>query len=317
MFKRKASLLIVIATRQPQVPEALDAALAHLGAVRLERREALSCSGAYRALAGAHLAIVDPTDLTTDAAAPALEAALQSPCLVAVASAAFLADPLHYLEAAAAAPGVAAVLPPRCVAFTALAGGVGKTTLALAAALAFHRATGLPAAVIEASLGPSALLAVTETEGADVYRVLTQGAPYPVWRGVTLAPLAWDTARLLPPEQVRAAWETLAAQHVFTACDAPAWQPLYEHLPATQALVLADHRPDAQAAAVALLARWRTEGYPAALGLNRAGLGGRWAMPEKPVLALPAVRNPLTLGAQILPAFYPGWRAQGGRGKSA
>ncbi len=308
MFKRKMPLWVVIATRQRQVPEALDAALAQLSAVQLERREALSCSGAYRALAGAHLAIVDTADLRADAAAPALAVALQSPGLVVVDSATFLAAPLHYLELAAAARGLGGVWPPRRGAFTALAGGVGKTTLALATAQAFHRATGLAAVVIELSPGPAALLAVTETSGADLYQIITQGAPYPVWRGVTLAPLNWETARLLPTAQLTAAWEALAAQHILTLYDAPAGHPLWEHVQADLTLVLADHRPDAQAAAVAVVAQVRARGQAAALVLNRAGLGGRLALPEAPVVTLAAARDPQRCGAQLLPALYPGWR---------
>lgn len=311
LLKRSTQLTVVVATRHAQVIGALERSAAQLGTVGLERREALSREGAYRALHGAQLAIVDLEDLAPGPDAStveALEAALSSTQIVAVDSTTFLRDPLHYLEAAVAGGGLGALLPPRCVAFTALAGGVGRTTLALATALTFHRATGLPAAVVELSPGPSALLARTATQGADLYQVLTQGEPYPTWSGVTLVPLSWETARLLAAERLREAWETVAARHIYTAFDAPAWHPLYAHVSAAVTFVLADQRPEAQAAALLLLARLREEGQTAALGLNRAGLGGRLALPEKPVFALRTVRDPLTLGRQALPAIYPGWR---------
>jgi hypothetical protein len=310
MGKRKRSLVVVVATRYPGVIPALETAAASREGVRIERREALSLDGAYRALRGAHLIVVDPDHLApgpADLPPAALEAALNSDSLVAVDGVTFAGDAAGILELAVAQTGLGAMLPPRRVAFTALAGGVGCTSLALATAAAFHRATGLPAAVIELTPGPPALLPATGVTGADVYQALTQGAAYPVWRGVTLAPMAWETARLLPPGQLQQAWEAVAARHIYTAYDAPAWHPLWEQVVVDRALVLADQRGAAQSAALALAARLRGEGWDVVLGLNRAGVAGAVALTEKPGFALKAVRDPLRLGPPVLRAIYPGW----------
>lgn len=313
MFARKQDLIVVIATRQPEVVAALEQAAATLTDVKLARREAVSLDGAYEALHGAHLAIVDPGQLVPGRGAVSvgsLEAALDTGSLITVSGAAFLADAATYLELALATTGLGAMLPPRAVAFTALAGGVGKTTLALGTALAFHRATHLPAAVIELTPGPSALLAQTGAAGADLYRAVTQGEGYPVWRGATLVPMAWDTVRLLPPEQVLSVWRAVQNAHIYVAWDAPAWHPLWELVEVQRTFVLADQRPEAQGGALHLLARLREEARDAVLGLNRAGIGGALALPEKAAFALRHARDPLALGPQVLRAVYPGWRGR-------
>ncbi len=313
-WKRNPTLVVVVATRHPEVLAALATAAQHLKQVHLERREALSVAGAYRALAGAHLALVDPDALTgeDEVTRQALQAALASPRLITAAGAAFVAAPVALLEAAVAAAGLGTLLPPRSVAFTAWAGGVGQTTLALATTRAFHAATGLPAAVIELVPGPSALRAALNVEGADVYQVVSQAAAYPTWEGVTLGLMDWGTAQLLTPEQLTAHWQQIAREHVFVAYDAPAWHPRLDQIQVAQVYVLADHRADAQVAAVALAEQLRAAGYaPEAvrLGLNQAGLAARLALPEKPAFALQTTRRPVaTLGGAVLQAIYPGWR---------
>ena len=311
-WRRKQQLVVVLATRQAQAPAALAGAAALLEDVRLERREALSAAGAYCELQGAHLAVVDLAELAgTTEERQRLESALQSPDLVRVDGQTFVQDPVAALEQAVARAGLGSMLPPRSVAFTAWAGGVGKTTLALASALAFHRETGLPTAVVELAPGPSALRAVTGAEGATLYQVVTQGAAYPTWEGLTLGLMDGATAELLAPEQITAHWQQLHAEHIYVAYDAAAWHPLVEYVRAAQTYVLADGRPDAQVEAVNLAEHLRTQTESrVALGLNRAGVAGRVSLPEKPAFALGNVRDPLRgkLGRQVLRAVYPGWR---------
>jgi hypothetical protein len=223
----------------------------------------------------------------------------------------FVTAPVQVLEQAVAAAGLGAMLPPRRVAFCGWGGGVGKTTLALATAKAFHEVTSLPAAVIELAPGPSALRAVTDIEGDTIYEVVSQHGEYPRWEGVTLALMDWSTAELLSPDQIQAHWRRLAGEHVFVAYDAPAWHPLVDFVAADQVYVLADGRPDAQVEAVALAQQLRNAGYvedAVRLGLNQAGVAARVALPEKPAFTLKTTRRPLTLGAEVLKAVYPGWR---------
>jgi hypothetical protein len=315
-WKRKRKLVVVLATRHPRALAALDEAVQHLEKVQIERREALSVAGTYAALQGAHLAIVDPSALTgdNDEDEQRLEAALGSAGLVRVAGQTFVSSPVQFLEQAVATAGLGTMLPPRSVAFTGWGGGVGKTTLALATAKAFHKATNLPAAVIELAPGPSALRAVAEiaeAEGDDLYAVVSQRGVYPSWQGVTLALMDWGTAELLTAEQIREHWQALAQEHVFVAYDAPAWHPLAGCVDADQIYVLADARPDAQVEAVALAKQLRSNGHAddaVRLGLNQAGVAARIALPEQPAFTLNTTRRPLTLGRDVLRAIYPGWR---------
>jgi hypothetical protein len=311
-WKPKQHLVVVLATRHTHAPPALEEAAAHLEDVNLERREALSVEGAYQELQGAHLAIVDLSDLAgAEADRERLESALHSPNLLHMDGQTLVMDPVAALEQAVAQAGLGSMLPPRSVAFTAWAGGVGKTTLALASALAFHRETGLPTAVIELAPGPSALQAVTGVEGATLYQVVTQGGVYPTWEGLTLGLMDGSTAELLAPDQIVAHWQQVHAEHIYVAYDAGAWHPLMEYVNAERIYVLADDRPDAQVEAVKLAQdlRSQVEGQ-VALGLNRAGLAGRVSLPEKPAFSLKKVRNPLNgkVGQQVLQSVYPGWR---------
>jgi hypothetical protein len=313
-WNRKQRLVVVLATRHPRALAALTKAAQHLEQVALERREALSIAGTYRALEGAHLAVVDLSALTGEEDTehyPRLEAALQSPGLVYVDGQSFVANAVPFLEQAVATAGLGTMLPPRRVAFTGWGGGVGKTTLALATAKAFHEATHLPAVVIELAPGPSAIRAVTGAAGAAIYQVVSQGHGYPTWAGITLALMEWGTAELLTRQQIRAHWAQLAQQHVFVAYDAPAWHTLLELVQTDHVYVLADARPDTQLEAVALaeqLRRERAANTVIKVGLNRAGVAGRVAMPETPAFALKTTRQPFALGRDVLQAVYPGWR---------
>jgi len=308
MFKRRKDLTVLVATPTPGVLPALVEAAQHLQRVTLARREALSASGAYAHLTGAHLAIIDPETLAgADAERAQLTAALQGARqLVVVSGAAFLEDPSTYLERAVQSSGLGEMLPPRAVAFTALSGGVGKTTLALATARAFHATTRLPAVVIELSPGPAALYALAQIEAPTLYEVLEQGAEFPTWEGVTLAGMDWSLARLLEPVRVTELWAKLAARHIFTAGDAPAWHPLFSHLPASHYLVLTDARPDVANAALALQASLRQQDLPVELAINRGGAVARVNLPAKPALQLPTLRDPWQAGALVLKAIYPG-----------
>jgi hypothetical protein len=152
---------------------------------------------------------------------------------------------------------------------------------------------------------------VTGVEGATLYQVITQGAAYPTWEGLTLGLMDGATAELLAPEQLTAHWQQLHAEHIYVAYDAAAWHPLVEYVRAVQTYVLADGRPDAQIEAMSLAEHLRTQTESrVALGLNRAGVAGRVSLPEKPAFALGNVRDPLQgkLGQQVLQAVYPGWR---------
>lgn len=346
MFGRKRTITIIVATRHGEALAALEEAgkglppaCARLHSLpgqtggqagRLARREALSTDGVYRALPGAHLAVVDLGALVESPDMPRerLIQILAGGDLPVIDGLAFAANPAHYLDQARAASGLAEALPGRRVAFTGLAGGVGKTTLSLALARHFRYKTGLPVVVVELCSGPSALLALVGAgeRQAHLYEVITQSKGWPGWEGVTLAPMDWQTARLLEREQVEAAWKALADTHVLAIFDGAASHPLWPTAArlVDATFVMTDGRPDALASAAYMASRGsvlrRAEGpspkdedTPIQVILNRGGVAARLALGQAPAATLPDVGRsargfPDRLGLPLMRLVYPGWR---------
>ena len=322
LLKRDPRLVVVVATRHD---EAL-AALAELGqakdtGITLEQREAFTTGGVYDALPGAHLAVVDLPGLveTGGVGRGQLATTLVRQGVVPHADGEqFAADPETWLETARAALGVPAALPPRTAAFVGLSGGVGKTTLALDTAVHFRDKLNLPAAVVELSFGPGGQAALLgHPEWPHLYEIVTQGAPPPTWRGVTLVPMTWDTARLLSPEQVSGRFQEVARRHILTLVEGHAAHPFWPALrPLCQAIyVVSDGRLDALAGAVYLadLERQHDGHGSVQLVLNRAGALARLGRLE-PAVSLPAVGRPDRfegkLGRRMMPALYSGWKGR-------
>ena len=152
---------VVAATGNPQVL----AALWRQPGVRV--REARTADGVNDLLGEARLVILDGADLARSSLDVSyLAAALAQAQIPHTDSAGFLADPARWLGQADAFAGHIRSLPPRLVAFTALAsGGVGKTTLTLGLALTVARRTHLPVAIVELAHGASGFLAVLDGAG--------------------------------------------------------------------------------------------------------------------------------------------------------
>ncbi len=317
MFMRKPQkIILVVATRQRAALDAIN----HLTDLPLERREALTTAGLYQALKGAHLAIVDlgdvaeSPDLSRDRLAQVLSNTL------AATGAEFAANAAQYLDRARAASGLSGALPPRCIAFAGLSGGVGKSTLSLSLARFFRHKTGLPTAVIELSTGPSgllALLAKDDHEWSHLYEVVSQGKSWPTWEGITLAGMAWDTTRLLTDDRISAAWRAIKEQHILTVIDGPAYHlhwPLVAAL-ADRVFVVSDGRPDALANAAWLMQHdGPNGGAKSDVLLNRGGLAAKLALPIKPIADLPDVGRaaqsfPSQLGSKLMTLVYPGWQS--------
>lgn len=287
-------------------------------------REAFTTGGAYRALDGAHLAIVDPADLTAtpELSADGLESVLSQLTIPWARGASFAADPLSYEARALAGSGLMDRLPPRAVALVNVSGGVGKTTCSLDVAHFAVARLGLPALVVELGFGASGLHALLDPALPHFYEVLTQAAQPGQWRGVTLLPMEYDVARLTLGDEARisALLAGLKARHVLTVFDVhpahPFW-PLARPL-ADEVLALTTTRPDALANALRLLTE---NGKPSRLVLNRVrGAADRLSLAGiERALDLPEIEHPERyggeLGRRLLGAIYPGWsgRANGRR----
>jgi MinD-like ATPase involved in chromosome partitioning or flagellar assembly len=333
-WKRKQAIRVLVATRNPEVSRVLAAA-ANDGGKRLRKRsrvhvtEALSTQGAYDALPGCDLAVVDVADLVVSPTFPVatLAGALQQSELPVAGGDAFAAEPQAWLEQAIAATGLLAALPPRVVAFTGYSGGVGKTTLSLNLARYVAGRLRLPAAIVELNFGRSALAALTTAELPDFHEVLTQGAAPGTWQGITVLPMNYVSARLLlsREEEIDRLLEDMARRHVLTIVDAAAANPFFPrfHARAQMTLVVADPRPDAVINAQALAGELvvdddvkderRSEGG-ADIVLNKMnGLSDRLALGGlEAAVRLPYVSRPdqdRRLSEPLLQVVYPGWRA--------
>jgi hypothetical protein len=260
--KRSKKVVVVVATESQEAFRALEEAAQ---GISIEQREARTTEGVYQSLDGSHLVIADLPELVEsgDVGRGRLEAVLRESSIPWVTGSDFQSAPGRWLDDARAASGIVKALPPRAVAMTSLSGGVGKTTLSLCLARYFREKTGLPAAVIELAVGPSGLSALLGGGRSlpTLVDVHTRGEAWPVWEGVTLAPMSWDGATELVAEQVWDMWSAVMTKHVLTVFDAPAvhdWWPLAMSLSGS-VYVVTDPRPDALVAATYLADRTSLE----------------------------------------------------------
>ncbi|WP_347245507.1 hypothetical protein [Thermogutta sp.] len=304
MFGKKRRLVCVLATRHA-------GALVALEGRDMERREAMTTEGLYRALPGAHLVIVDLESLTETPcfSRERLMQVLAAGNVLVVDGPTFAASPDEWLARAGTASGIAEALLPVRLAFVSLSGGVGKTTLSLSLARYFREQTGLPTVVAELTSGPSGLLALLATNGrgGHIYEVITQDKPWPTWNGITLAAMDWRMAQMLSHQAVEAAWMNLASTHVLTIFDAPAHHPLWSVVKRiAQVIVVTDSRLDALASAVFIAGKE----FP--ILVNKGGLTARLALDRQPVATIPFADNassfPPSIGRRLLRVAYPDWR---------
>jgi len=312
---------VVAATGDPQV-------LAFLwGRPDLRVAEARTTDAVNSLLAAAQLVILDPAALRAgQVSADYIYAALAGRHVPHTDPATFRADPARWLAEGQAFGGAAHSLPPRLVAFTALAsGGVGKTTLTLGLALTVAQRTRLPVAILELTQGASGFLAVLDPAGfgaepPDAYSLATQGGEPAGWQAgrtaLTVVPMAGRQGALLTPADCAALLVRLRAGHALTVVDAVQPHALW---PAVQAaadrifIVAAADRPDTVANAQVLAGEQADPRV--AVVINQAGqldqLANRLAQTARPLLVIPR-RPAIARYADPLPlltaAIWPGIR---------
>lgn len=320
-FKRRRPLTVLLAT---QNTVAIRAAAEKLAECR--RREAFTTGGALRLVKGANLVVLDPDGLTeTDGVTrEALEAGVKGSGAVVVSGAAFAADPVRYESEARLSVGDLRTFPARTIAHINYAGGVGKTTLSLDLAAYFARRAKLPAAVIELSQGASAFHALIDPALPHFYDMLTQGMEPAVWRGVTLVPMVYGSARLAldgARESALAFVETLRRRHVLTIFDVVASHPLWPDVcpMVDQVYVVVSPKPDSVLQAAAVVDDLREFANGAGPGdvrfvanlvsgpRDRLALAGLELAARLPHIGAPE-RFDGRLGRRLMSAVYPGFR---------
>ncbi len=319
MLSKSPTVRVLVATSCVEVHAALESIAPY------QAQEAVTTRGVYHALPNVQLAVVEIDSLIEEEVSRAtLVEILNSSPLPWTTPERFLADPTTWRAHALAAAGNFQSFPPATAALTSYSGGVGKTTLALDAAVHFASRTKLPTAVVEFPYGPSALRVITGvTEGAGLVDVAhSDEVKFPAWRGVSLVTVNYDeVGGLLKPEEAAQSFERIRAAHILTLVDSEFPHPWLETI-ARQIgtfLIVAAPRADAWNNAAALKQAMQRRPdifqHPQVVFNLVEGWGDRLTqMGLERTMDLPRIKNPERLdgrlGTHMLRAIYPYWRGQ-------
>ncbi len=311
--KKEKPLSILLATAQPE-PE-LVSQLSSVSEGNL--KEAFSTRGVLNGLSGTSLVVMGDVIPTEDVSREILDGALCRSQIPVASPPEFQAETEEWLARARLThQKQLRYLPPRQINFVNWAGGVGKTTLAMAVTRRFTQVTGLPAALLELSLGGSALHARVSPDLPDFYEIATGQASPLTWRGVDLYPMDGRGIRVLleqEPERVNQAIQEIRKRHTLFVVDAfpghPLWSQLSVENPGTVNFVVTSPRDDALLQAMRIKSEM---GEQARLVLNMArGVADRLEngvsvfLPYREAWAASLDKH---LADPLLAQVYPGWR---------
>ena len=248
-LKRNSALVILLGAHQPhqKVLEALSQT------DNLSVREAFSTRGVLQNLSGVHLVILGDLLPISDVSEEVLQSALDKSGIPVVTQESFVIDPAEWLgRARLTSAKQISFLPARQINLVNWSGGVGKTTLALAVCKRFVRNTGLPAALLELSMGGSALHARISPDLPEFFTIATHKAEPALWNGVSLYPMDGRTIDVLwseDPQGVRNLLAEIQRKHTLFVVDCFPGHPLFSELskpkPGLINLVITSPRDDA------------------------------------------------------------------------
>lgn len=307
-----ARLVVLFAAGQPD-PQVL----AFLGnRSDLALREAFTTRGVLQQLPGVSLVVMDRVTELPDTSQELLSNSLEMSGIPVVSPEAFLAEPEEWLgRARLTSARQITYLPARQINLVNWSGGVGKTTLGMAICKRFVARTGLPAALLELSMGGSALHARVSADLPEFFAIATHKEEPAQWQGVHLYPMDGRTIDVLwseDPEGVRLMLAEIQKKNTLFVVDCFPGHPLFEELskptPGVVNLVVTSPRDDAVLQAKRLLSEIQGTAH---LVLNmsknmtdRAGLGVAAALPYNEGWALAADHR---LADPLLGLVYTGW----------
>jgi len=306
--------IILLAARAPH-PEVLELLSERKDLVV---REAYTTRGVLQQLPGVHLVILDEVIQLPDTPLDLLRHTLEVNNIPFVSQDAFLKGAEEWLgQANLPHARNISYLSPRQVHLLGWAGGVGKTTLALALCKRFVEQSGLPAALLELSPGASALQVRIPELLPDFFAIATGRSAPALWEGASLYPMDGAGFEVLweeDPGKVRQVIEDVRAKHSLMVVDGYPGHPLFSELGACPSnlvnLVIASPRPDALIRARAMISRLPE---PAHLVLNMTrniadrtepGVGAYLPLNESWAQAYDR-----RLADPVLELIYPGWKA--------
>jgi hypothetical protein len=282
----------------------------------IQWREAFSTQGLLRSLPGANLVILDRLIPISDTPLAVMEKAIEMSGVPVTNSDDFLQQPEEWLgRARLASAGQITYLPARQVNLVNWSGGVGKTTLAMAICKRFVERTGLPAALLELSMGGSAIHARISDSLPEFFAIATGKSQPEIWHGVSLYPMEGRSIDVLwgeDPQRVRQVLEDIRQKHTLFVVDCFPGHPLFPELsqpqPGMVTMVITSPRDDAILQACRLmeeLADRRILVLNMAKRLaDRAEIGVNVILPFNESWALSLDRR---LADPLLERVYTGW----------
>jgi cellulose biosynthesis protein BcsQ len=248
-LKRNSDLVILLAACRPA--QAVLETLSQHG--NLVVREAFTTRGVLQNLTGVQLIIQGDLISMPDASNEVLQSALELSGIPVVSQVSFLADPVEWLgRARLAGSKQISFLPARQINLLNWSGGVGKTTLAMAVCKRFVQNTGLPAALLELSMGGSALQARISPNLPEFFAIATHKEKPASWNGVSLYPMDGRSIDVLwseDPQGVRNLLDEIQRKHTLFVVDCFPGHPLFAELSQPKAelvnLVVTSPRDDA------------------------------------------------------------------------
>lgn len=269
--ENETSLSVLVASFMPDL-HVLEA-LSERNDVKL--REAFTTQGVLQELPGTNLVILDEVIAMSNTSQEVLERALELSGIPVTCSQDFLSEPEEWLgRARLTSARQILFLPPRQVNLVNWSGGVGKTTLAMAISKRFVQRTGLPAALLELSMGGSALHARVSENLPEFFAIATHKAEPAEWQGVNLYPMDGRTIDVLwseDPQGVQRVLAEIRRKHTLFVVDCYPGHPLFPELsrsaPGLVNLVVTSPRDDAVLQAHRLM---KEVPAPAHLVLNMA-----------------------------------------------
>jgi len=229
-LNRNAALIVLIGALQPD-RDVLEALSQH---GNLMVREGFTTRGVLQGLSGVQLVILGDLISLPDVSNEVLQSALDRSGVPVVSQEGFLADPSEWLgRARLTSSKQISFLPARQVNLVNWSGGVGKTTLAMAVCKRFVHTTGLPAALLELSMGGSALHARVSPDLPEFFAIATHKETPALWNGVSLYPMDGRSIDVLwseDPQGVRNLLTEIQRKHTLFIVDCFPGHPLFAEL---------------------------------------------------------------------------------------
>jgi hypothetical protein len=229
-LKRNSELVILLGAHQPD--QAVLETLTQNG--NLTVREAFTTRGVLQNLSSVQLVIQGELISLPEVSNEVLHSALELSGIPVVSQAGFLADPAEWLgRARLASSRQISFLPARQINLLNWSGGVGKTTLAMVICKRFVQNTGLPAALLELSMGGSALQARISPDLPEFFAIATHKEKPASWNGVSLYPMDGRTIDVLwseDPQGVRNLLNEIQRKHTLFVVDCFPGHPLFAEL---------------------------------------------------------------------------------------